>query len=63
MIGIWEWLGIIVLALIVLWILGKKFKEDAPTVARSAGRSISEFKEGLKEIPEAIKNSGTKKKK
>ena len=50
MIGTWESLVILVaIILLVLW-LGKK----SPDLARTAGKSVSEFKKGLKEVPEEI---------
>jgi len=50
MLGIWETIAIAVIVIaFILW-FGKK----APETARSAGRSIAEFKKGLKELPEAI---------
>jgi len=54
MIGIWEWIIIILITLITVWAVGKKYKEDAPTIARTAGKSLREFKEGLKEIPKEL---------
>ena len=50
MIGLWEWISIIALFFIAIWIFGKKFKQEAPTVARAAGESIKEFKEGIGKI-------------
>ena len=46
-IGMWEWVAIIIVTLIAIWVLGKKFKKDAPEVAKVAGKSINKFKEGL----------------
>jgi Sec-independent protein translocase protein TatA len=37
------------IAVLVLW-LGRK----SPELARTAGKSIAEFKKGMKEMPEAV---------
>lgn len=50
MIGLWEIIGILVLVAIIYFI-GKK----APALARNTGKSISEFKRGIKNIPEEVK--------
>jgi len=55
MIGFWEWIMILVLFFVAFVIFGKKFKKDAPDMARSAGESIREFKEGFKGVPKATK--------
>lgn len=50
MLGIWETLAIIAVVVgFVLW-FGKK----APETARTAGKTVAEFKQGLKELPKAI---------
>jgi Sec-independent protein translocase protein TatA len=50
MIGIWESIIILIaIVLLVLW-LGKK----SPEMARTAGKSIAEFKQGLKELPKEV---------
>jgi Sec-independent protein translocase protein TatA len=50
MLGVWESIAITVIVIaFILW-FGKK----APDTARSAGKCISEFKQGLKELPDAI---------
>jgi len=51
MLGIWETIVIAILVIIVVIWFGKK----APETARSAGKSIAEFKAGLRDIPDAIK--------
>jgi Sec-independent protein translocase protein TatA len=58
MIGLWEILGILVLVAIIYFI-GKK----APGLARNTGRSISEFKQGIKNIPEEMKKGMAEKEK
>ncbi|MFT4261074.1 MAG: twin-arginine translocase TatA/TatE family subunit [Candidatus Woesearchaeota archaeon] len=50
MIGLWEIIGILLIVAIIYFI-GKK----APGLARNTGRSISEFKQGIKNIPEEVK--------
>jgi TatA/E family protein of Tat protein translocase len=50
MIGTWESLVILVaVVLLVVWV-GKK----SPEMARNAGKSIREFKDGMKELPKAV---------
>jgi len=50
MIGTWESIIILIaIVCLVLW-LGKK----SPEMARTAGKSIAEFKQGLKELPEEV---------
>lgn len=50
MIGTWEAITILIaIAVLVLW-LGRK----SPELARTAGKSIAEFKKGMKELPEEI---------
>jgi Sec-independent protein translocase protein TatA len=50
MLGIWESIAIAVIVIaFILW-FGKK----APSTARNAGKCISEFKQGLKELPDAV---------
>jgi len=59
MIGIWETIAIAVIVIaFILW-FGKK----APETARSAGKSIAEFKKGLKELPDAVEEVKTELKK
>jgi TatA/E family protein of Tat protein translocase len=50
MLGVWESIAIIVAVIVFILWFGKK----APDTARSAGKCISEFKQGLKELPDAI---------
>jgi Sec-independent protein translocase protein TatA len=50
MIGIWE--SIVIAVIVVAFILW--FGKKAPDTARSAGKCISEFKQGLKELPKAV---------
>ena len=50
MLGTWESVLILIaVVLLVVW-LGKR----SPDMARQAGKSVREFKEGLKELPKAI---------
>lgn len=49
---------VIVVFILVLW-LGKK----SPDIAKSAGQSIREFKEGMKELPKQIEEIKTEIKK
>jgi Sec-independent protein translocase protein TatA len=50
MLGIWETIGIIAIVFaFILW-FGKK----APETAKSAGQCVREFKQGLKDLPEAV---------
>lgn len=52
MLGTWEMIAIVVAILfLVLW-LGKK----SPDMARTAGKSIAEFKAGIKELPDALED-------
>jgi Sec-independent protein translocase protein TatA len=50
MIGVWEVVAISIVAFIVY-----KLGKDAPSIAKNAGKSVAEFKAGLREIPDAIK--------
>lgn len=50
MIGLWE-IILMLLLVAIIYFIGKK----APGLARNTGRSISEFKQGIKNVPEEIK--------
>ncbi|MBI2119195.1 MAG: twin-arginine translocase TatA/TatE family subunit [Elusimicrobia bacterium] len=49
-IGVWDW---IIIVGIVLLLFGAK---RLPELGRSVGRSLSAFKEGLKDVEKEIKN-------
>jgi len=51
MLGILEAAIIAILIILVVVWLGKK----APETARGAGKSIAEFKQGLRDVPDAVK--------
>ena len=51
MIGPWE---VIVIGLVALLIFGKRL----PEVAKSAGRAVSSFKEGLREVEKDVDKAG-----
>lgn len=53
MLGFTESLIVIIVLALAVYFLGRK----SPEIARQTGKSISEFKAGLKEIPEAIKEA------
>lgn len=53
MLGIWESLAILIVIIILVVWLGKK----SPEMARTAGQSISEFKAGMKELPDAVEET------
>jgi sec-independent protein translocase protein TatA len=45
----WEWIVILVVALLIF---GRRLPEMLPKIARSIGKSLHEFKEGVKEVEE-----------
>jgi sec-independent protein translocase protein TatA len=47
--GSWEWIIIVVIALLI-------FGKRLPDVARSVGKSIIEFKKGIKDVKEDIED-------
>ena len=55
MLGMWEIITICIVGIIAILWLGKK----APDMARTAGESIKQFKEGMNETKQEIKKIGT----
>jgi Sec-independent protein translocase protein TatA len=59
MLGIWE--TIVIAAVVIAFILW--FGKKAPDTAKNAGKCIAEFKQGLKDLPEAVDEVKTELKK
>jgi len=45
----WEWIVLLVIALLIF---GRRLPEMLPKIARSIGKSLNEFKKGVKEVEE-----------